>query len=99
MSTDKVFTIDELRECVNPLVKKYNLKGASLFGSYARGEADSASDIDLIVYRGDNAKYLAVYGMAENLRELTGKEVDAFEISEIAPGPFRDDILREAIAP
>ncbi|MGT2867101.1 nucleotidyltransferase family protein [Streptococcus fryi] len=42
-----VYTIDEIREKIVPVAKKYNLSAVYLFGSYARGEADESSDVDL----------------------------------------------------
>ena len=35
-----IYTIDEIRRKVVPIAKKYGVKKLSLFGSYARGEAD-----------------------------------------------------------
>lgn len=44
---DKIYTIDEIQSIVVPLAKEYALAKVYLFGSYARGEADEKSDIDL----------------------------------------------------
>ena len=52
--TDRVYTIDEIRSMVLPLLERYGMDSASLFGSYARGEADAASDIDVILYGGED---------------------------------------------
>ena len=41
--------IDEIREKVTPIAKKYDIKEVYLFGSYARGEADENSDVDLVI--------------------------------------------------
>jgi len=52
--------LDELREDVDataaslieralPVLRRYGARRAGLFGSYARGEADAASDLDLLV--------------------------------------------------
>jgi len=43
-----------LLAAVVPLLKKYRAEKAILFGSYARQDADAASDIDLIVVGGSN---------------------------------------------
>lgn len=44
-----VYTIDEIKEKVAPIAKKYNIDRVYLFGSYARGEADENSDVDLLL--------------------------------------------------
>jgi predicted nucleotidyltransferase len=46
---DKAYTIDEIREMIRPIVKKHNIPAIYLFGSYARGDATSSSDIDFII--------------------------------------------------
>ena len=49
MMTDKIYTIDEICEKVQPIAEKYRLIRVSLFGSYARREATAESDIDLYI--------------------------------------------------
>ncbi len=44
-----MYTIEEIREKITPVAKEYNLRQVYLFGSYARGEADEHSDVDLLV--------------------------------------------------
>ena len=46
------YTIDDIRRKVTPIAKRYGVKRLSLFGSYARGEADSESDVDFLIDRG-----------------------------------------------
>ncbi|MDR0903828.1 MAG: nucleotidyltransferase domain-containing protein [Ruminococcus sp.] len=46
-----IYTIDEIKERIRPVAEKYNLPAVYLFGSYARGEADEKSDIDLMIDR------------------------------------------------
>ena len=46
--SDRVYTQDEVFTAVRRLLKKYHAERAILFGSYARQEANAASDIDLI---------------------------------------------------
>lgn len=46
---NKVYTIEEIRAKAVPIAKKYGVKRLSLFGSYARGEADSLSDVDFLM--------------------------------------------------
>ena len=43
------YTIEEISARVAPVAKKYGLASVYLFGSYARGEADANSDVDLLV--------------------------------------------------
>ena len=43
-----IYTQDEIFAAVRLLLEKYHAESAILFGSYARREADAASDIDQI---------------------------------------------------
>ena len=49
----EIITAHTLSYLILPIVKKNNLKGVYLFGSYARGEATPESDIDLMIVGGD----------------------------------------------
>lgn len=98
MQIHGAYFIDELRSIIKPLLKTYGMDSAYLFGSYARGEADGSSDIDIILVGSEHFKSLDVFGFAEELRRLTGKPVDAYEIRELDEGPFRDQVLSEAAA-
>ena len=44
-----VYTIDDLRRIIAPIAEQYGLRAVYVFGSYARGEANADSDIDLLV--------------------------------------------------
>ena len=94
----KVYSIDEIRRMVTPLLEKYDMASAYLFGSYARGAADADSDIDVLLVGNEGFRALDVFGVAEDLHRQSGKRVDVYEISELDDGPFRDAVLEEAVA-
>ena len=74
------------------------MTSASLFGSYARGEADESSGIDLLLVGSRGFRPLNVFGVAENLHRVSGKAVDVYELSELDDGPFKNAVLAEAVA-
>lgn len=95
---DNILMLDEIKALVSRLLKKYKAEYAILFGSYARGEATRASDIDIIIVGGKNFSALDVLAFGEELRELTGKKVDAFELREVEKNTeFYQNILREGV--
>lgn len=51
--TFMVFTIEEIRKRIIPIVVKYGVNSFSLFGSYARDEATEDSDLDFVMDDGD----------------------------------------------
>lgn len=46
--------IDSIKNTIAPICKEYGVKRAYLFGSYARGEANESSDIDIRIEKGKN---------------------------------------------
>ena len=86
----------EIETCIKELVRRYHAEYALLFGSYARGDATPESDVDVVVIGGASFKKMNIFAFAEDLRAMTGKAVDAFEICEIDEGtPFYDAVMRE----
>ena len=73
--SEHIYTLDEIFAAVLPLLKKYNAEKAILFGSYARGDADSNSDIDLRIDKG-TIRGLQMSGLAADLEDAFGMAVD-----------------------
>lgn len=93
-----VLTLDELRAIVKQLLERYHAEYALLFGSYARGDATPDSDIDIIVVGGERFVPRNIFALAEELREMTGRGADVFEMREVNTGtPFYDSVMKECI--
>lgn len=73
-----MLTIDEIKRAVAPICERYGVERLSLFGSYARGEADELSDVDLIVDKYDEKKLrgFAWGGLYADIQEALGVEID-----------------------
>lgn len=95
---NNVFTIKDIINAVKPIAEKYGVKEIYLFGSYARGEADENSDLDFLVFGGENFKLTMIFALAEELREVLKKDVDVFEINEInKDSDFYNTIMKERL--
>ena len=96
--SDKIYTIEELKNKVSPILKNTDVKQAILFGSYAKNTPTSKSDIDLVIDSEGKLLNIYFYGLLEDLVQGLQKKVDLFEISEIQKGSkIYDDIRREGI--
>ena len=85
-----------IEQAIRLLLARYHGEYALLIGSYARGDATEESDIDVVVFGGSQFKKTNIFAFAEDLREMTGKDVDAFEICEVDSGtPFYEAVMRE----
>ena len=93
-----VFTISDIKALVKPIAEKYKVKEIYLFGSYARGEADEESDLDFLVFGGEEFKLTMIFSLAEELRKVLNKDVDVFEIHEInEDSDFYKTIMKERL--
>ena len=82
MST-KIYSIEELKEIIERILKDTVVQRAILFGSYAKNCPTENSDVDLIVDSNGELLNINFYGLLEELVEALNKEIDLFEISEI----------------
>lgn len=66
------------RDALDVILERYQAANPRLFGSVARGDATSESDIDLLVdlMPGGGNELLRVAGIAEELSGLLGTRVD-----------------------
>ena len=73
---NKIYTIEEIRARAVPIAKKYGVKKFSLFGSYARGEADSQSDLDFLYDAINSKEMFAYFGFLQELENEFKCHVD-----------------------
>ena len=79
----KAYTLDEIRDIVSRLARQYGAKRVYLFGSYARGEADASSDIDLCV-DGESIRSLLDLGdLYSDLEGALGKPIDLITLNSL----------------
>ena len=96
--SDSILTLADIQRIVKPLAEKYHISEVYIFGSYARNEATSASDIDFLVFGGEHFKLTAIFAFAEELRMQIQKEIDVFEIHEVnRDSTFYETIMRERV--
>ncbi len=89
-------SIDDQRDAILEIAQKYGVKRVSVFGSMARGDYASDSDVDFIIeVDGQPKAPWFPGGLVAELERLLGKRVDVVEIDSINPR-IRDNVLREA---
>jgi len=86
--------IEEIKDTLIEVLKKYGVKRAALFGSIVRGEATQDSDIDLLVEFEGRKSLLDLVGLKLELQELLGREVDVITYKSIHP-LLKERILSE----
>lgn len=96
--SEAVLSIEEIKAMLAPIAEKYRVEAILLFGSYAKGNADGQSDVDLIVFGGEEFHPTDIFAMGEDIRAALRKQADVYEIREINPGtPFYNTIFQEGV--
>ena len=97
---DKVYTVDEISAVVSEVINDYysNIKKVILFGSYARGEEDEYSDIDLFVCDSPDFVRLQTFGFMSEIKEKLNKNVDLFVEKNVdKKSEFYKNILSDGV--
>ena len=93
----EVLTIKQIKNRILPVFVKHGIHEAYLFGSYARGEANGKSDVDIYCQAGD-IKTLIDQGFFEDeLSEALGKEVDVVFIGSTMDAFFKEQLEEDKI--
>ena len=99
-----IYTLEQIRDAVAPIAKKYQIPAVYLFGSYARGTATEESDIDLLVDTTgtDLTSLLKLGALYCDLEASFEVPVDMVTVGAIEQKPqmkndqiFRENVLRE----
>lgn len=87
-----IYTIYELKKAFKPILKKYGIDIAFLFGSYSRGEATEKSDIDIIVKLEKNKSEFE-----KEIRSSVTKDIDILYSGTKASKYFIEEFEKDKI--
>jgi predicted nucleotidyltransferase len=88
--------VASLAEQIMPILRRYGVRRAGVFGSYARGEASPNSDLDLLVELPPGSSLFDLVGLELDLSELLGIKADVGTYRSIHP-LVRERILGDEI--
>jgi len=86
--------VEEIRRKIFPLLQRYDVARAAIFGSFARGESTKRSDIDILVEFKGEKSLLDLAGLKIALEELLKMKVDVLTYNSLHP-LLKDSILSE----
>ena len=86
-------TIAELKE---EMCRDYRAEVVGVFGSYARGEQQAGSDVDVLVNFLPGATLFDLVGLAEFLEERLNLRVDVVPVDALRE-EIREQVLKEAL--
>ena len=88
-------TMKDITDIINPILQKYGIKKAALFGSYARGDYDEKSDIDILI-EAPVEMGLSFLSLKHDLEDTLQKKIDLVTYNGVSPY-LKDDIFKNQI--
>ena len=89
--------IDQIKNLAVPILQRYGVKRAGLFGSWARGDMTGDSDIDILVETGDTMSLFEFVHLKHELEEALKRKIDLVEYQTIKPR-LKPILLQEELA-
>ena len=87
--------IEAHRVGILTLAERHGVRNVRVFGSMARGDADDASDVDLLVSLAPDKTGLALGALLMDVQSLLGRRVEVLTENGLHPA-IRDRVLKEA---
>ena len=94
MVYDMKKSVVEVKRRIIPILRRYGVAKAAIFGSFVRGEAKEDSDLDLLVEFKGEKSLIDLAGLKIELEETLGISVDVLTYDSLHP-LLKDRILRE----
>ena len=77
-----------------PVLRRYDVRKAAIFGSFVKGEEREDSDIDILVEFKGEKSLLDLAGLKIELEEILERKVDVLTYNSLHP-LLKDKILQE----
>jgi len=92
-----ILTIKEIKQKIKPVMEKYQVNEVFLFGSYARGEATSESDVDIYCSKGNLKSLIDEARFIDELEVSLNKKVDVVTIGSLMDDYFKKQLEGDLI--
>jgi hypothetical protein len=85
-----------IRDHKTLLRERYNINRIGVFGSYARGDIHSGSDVDVLVEFSEPISLIQLVSLENYLSDIVGLKVDVVPKEDIRK-ELKDTILKDAV--
>ena len=89
-----VNSLEEVKKLAIPILKAHKIKKAAVFGSFARGDFDNKSDVDILIEPPEGFSLFDLAGLHLNLEDTLGRKVDVMIYDSINP-LIKDKVMKE----
>ena len=91
-----VNSMEEVKKLAIPILKAHKIKKAAVFGSFARGDFDDKSDVDILIEPPDEEfSLLDLARLKVGLEDVLGRQIDLVTYDSIYE-PIKDRIMKES---
>jgi len=88
--------IERIKKKIVPVLKKFRVSKAGIFGSFARGEQNKKSDVDILIEINQEADLFDLIRLKMELEGRINKKVDLVEYEHIRK-EIKKNILNDEI--
>lgn len=88
---------ESIKQSILTVLKRQPILRAAIFGSFARGEQNDHSDIDLLVEYSTPQSLFDMLRLERELQDVTSRKIDLVEYAAIKPS-IKEKILSQAIS-
>lgn len=96
MKNTKIYSIEEIKNTIIPVLEPLGVEKIAVFGSYAKGEARINSDVDLIVKLPDQFDAIQYIEAEDEIKRILNKNIEVLEYRCIADY-MKDSILSGSV--
>lgn len=88
--------LEEVKQKIAPILRRHDVSRAAIFGSFAIGQAQEESDLDLLVEFDGEKSLLDLVALELELEEKLGREVDVLTYRALHP-LIKEKVLSQQI--
>lgn len=89
-------SLKQYKNSINEIAVAHGARSVHVFGSFARGEENVYSDIDLLIELEPERSLLDIIALKYEIEDLTGRKVDIVTTRGVSPY-LAEQIIKEAI--
>lgn len=89
--------LNKYKENIHKIAFSHGVRSIRVFGSFARGEENVYSDIDLLIELEPTRSLLDIISLKYKIEDITGRKVDLVTTKGISPY-LAEQIMKEAVS-
>jgi len=92
-----IYSIDEIKRLLIPIFEERGINKAILFGSYAKGEADESSDVDILAQVDDDMDIFYLASTSGLVEDALEKKIDFLYGGDVFSEDIENAIYKEGV--